>query len=118
MRLIRCCVVRQALPIALGRAGALSGGPRVGRQMTAGQAWSRPRMELTNMSGGLDRSKLPMPDPSFSGSAGRTIGDSTPDWGIIGDVEPPAGPGGTVTLSADGQVIGKGRLAHQVAILF
>ena len=32
-----------------------------------------------------------MPDPPFSGSAGRTIGDSTPDWGVIGDVEPPAG---------------------------
>jgi len=43
------------------------------------------------MSDGLDRTKLPMPDPPFSGAAGRTIGDSTPDWGIIGDVEPPAG---------------------------
>ena len=42
------------------------------------------------MSDGLDRTKLPMPDPAFSGSAGRTIGDSTPDWDIIGDVKPPA----------------------------
>ncbi len=30
------------------------------------------------MSDGLDRTKLPMPDPPFSGSAGRTIGDSVP----------------------------------------
>ena len=43
------------------------------------------------MSDGLDRTKLPMPDPPFAGSAGRTIGDSTPDWDIIGDVEPPPG---------------------------
>jgi arylsulfatase A-like enzyme len=43
------------------------------------------------MSDGLDRTKLPMPDPPFSGSTGRTIGDSTPDWDIIGDVEPPPG---------------------------
>src|ERR1035438_800446 len=38
-----------------------------------------------------DRSKLPLPDPSFAGSAGRTIGDSVPDWDIIGDAGPPAG---------------------------
>ena len=43
------------------------------------------------MSDGRDRSKLPMPDPPFSGSVGRTIGDSAPDWGIIGDAGPPAG---------------------------
>ena len=43
------------------------------------------------MSDGLDRTRLPMPDPPFAGSAGRMIGDSEPDWGIIGDVEPPAG---------------------------
>ena len=43
------------------------------------------------MSDGLDRTRLPMPDPPFAGSAGRMIGDSEPDWGIIGDAGPPAG---------------------------
>lgn len=43
------------------------------------------------MSDGPDRTKLPMPDPPFAGSLGRTIGDSKPDWDIIGDVAPPEG---------------------------
>jgi Sulfatase len=48
-------------------------------------------MELSSMPDGPDRSKLPMPDPSFAGSLGRTIGDSAPDWSLIGDTVPPEG---------------------------
>jgi hypothetical protein len=43
------------------------------------------------MSEGIDRTRLPMPDPPFTGSLGRTIGDSRPDWDIIGDAGPPEG---------------------------
>jgi hypothetical protein len=40
---------------------------------------------------GIDRSRLPIPDPSFTGRRGRTLADSTPDWGLVGDVEAPEG---------------------------
>jgi arylsulfatase A-like enzyme len=39
----------------------------------------------------INRSRLPIPDPSFAGRTGRTLGDSTPDWGIVDDVRPPDG---------------------------
>ena len=39
----------------------------------------------------IDRSRLPIPDPAFAGRVGRTLADSTPDWGIVGDVRPPDG---------------------------
>jgi len=40
---------------------------------------------------GIDRSHLPIPDPSFTGRRGRTLADSTPDWGLVGDVQAPEG---------------------------
>jgi len=38
-----------------------------------------------------DRSVLPIRRPPFAGVAGKTLGDSQPDWGLIGHVKPPAG---------------------------
>jgi hypothetical protein len=38
---------------------------------------------------GIDRSRLAIADPSFAGRRGRTLADSTPDWGLVGDVSPP-----------------------------
>jgi hypothetical protein len=43
------------------------------------------------MSDGVDRSVLPIRRPPFAGVAGKTLGDSQPDWGLIGHVKPPAG---------------------------
>jgi hypothetical protein len=43
------------------------------------------------MSDGLDRTVLPIRRPPFAGVAGKTPGDSQPDWGLIGHVKPPAG---------------------------
>jgi len=40
---------------------------------------------------GIDRSHLPIPDPSFTGRRGRTLAGSTPDWGLVGDVQAPEG---------------------------
>ena len=43
------------------------------------------------MTDDIDRSKLPIRHAAFKGTAGPTLGDSTPDWDLIGHVEPPAG---------------------------
>ena len=43
------------------------------------------------MSDEVDRSVLPIRRPPFSGVAGKTLGGSQPDWGLIGHVKPPAG---------------------------
>ena len=43
------------------------------------------------MSDQVDRSVLPIRRPPFAGVAGKTLGDSQPDWGLIGQVKPPAG---------------------------
>ena len=40
---------------------------------------------------GIDRSRLPIADPAFAGRRGRTLADSVPDWGLVGDVEAPQG---------------------------
>ncbi len=41
------------------------------------------------MSGEADRAKLPIRRPSFQGVCNRTLDGSVPDWGLIGQVEPP-----------------------------
>jgi len=38
-----------------------------------------------------DRSKLPIRQHRFAGTANRTLGGSQPDWEAIGHVEPPDG---------------------------
>ena len=43
------------------------------------------------MSDQVDRSVLPIRRPPFAGVAGKTLGGSQPDWGLIGHVRPPAG---------------------------
>ena len=42
------------------------------------------------MSDGVDRTVLPIRRPPFSGVAGKTLGGSRPDWGLIGHVKPGA----------------------------
>jgi len=39
----------------------------------------------------VDRTVLPIRRGEFTGTAGRTLGESTPDWNLIGHAEPPAG---------------------------
>ena len=39
----------------------------------------------------VDRTVLPIRRLPFAGVAGKTLGDSQPDWGLIGHVKPPAG---------------------------
>jgi Sulfatase len=39
----------------------------------------------------IDRTRLPVADPAFRGTANRTLAGSTPDWGLIGHVTPPEG---------------------------
>ena len=43
------------------------------------------------MSDEIDRTVLPIRRPEFTGTAGRTLGESTPDWGLIGHATPPPG---------------------------
>ena len=40
---------------------------------------------------GLTGVCLPIRRPPFAGVAGKTLGDSQPDWELIGHVKPPAG---------------------------
>ena len=39
----------------------------------------------------IDRTRLPVADPAFKGTANRTLAGSAPDWGLIGHVAPPEG---------------------------
>ena len=39
----------------------------------------------------IDRTRLPIADPEFTGMANRTLQGARPDWGLIGHVAPPAG---------------------------
>ena len=39
----------------------------------------------------VDRARLPIADPGFTGVANRTLEGSRPDWGLIGHVAPPEG---------------------------
>jgi hypothetical protein len=39
----------------------------------------------------IDRSRLPIADPQFTGVANRTLEGSRPDWSLIGHVAPPEG---------------------------
>src|SRR5262245_58879765 len=48
------------------------------------------RKEST-MSDDVDRSELPIPDPTFTGTIHRTLDGSVPDWNIATSVEPPRG---------------------------
>jgi hypothetical protein len=86
------------------------------------------------MTDGVDRTVLPIRRPAFSGVAGKTLGDSRPDWGLIGHVKPPAGAPnvqmafvadeakpatpGQVTLYVNGKPAGSGRMDHTVPFGF
>ena len=39
----------------------------------------------------VDRTRLPIAGPAFTGVANRTLAGSRPDWGLIGHVTPPEG---------------------------
>jgi len=39
----------------------------------------------------VDRARLPIADPAFTGVANRTLEGSRPDWGLIGHIAPPEG---------------------------
>ncbi len=49
----------------------------------------------------IDRSKLPIQRPPFNGAAGQTLGDSQPDWDLIGHVEPPEGAPNVLVVLID-----------------
>ena len=39
----------------------------------------------------IDRSRLPIRRPPFTGVTGKMLADSQPGWELIGHVEPPEG---------------------------
>lgn len=43
------------------------------------------------MSDDIDRSALPIPDPTFTGTIRRTLEGAVPDWNLVTPVSPPAG---------------------------
>ena len=69
----------------------------------------------------IDRSVLPIRRLPFAGVAGKTLGDSRPDWGLIGRVKPAladaqAGLGGTEIDRRSGEILlRRDRRRHQRA---
>src|SRR5664279_4035087 len=53
------------------------------------------------MSDEIDRTALPIRRPQFSGVAGQTLGDSQPDWALIGHAQPPAGAPNVLVVLID-----------------
>ena len=49
----------------------------------------------------LDRSRLPIPDPPFTGREGRTLADSTPDWSVVSGRRPPEGAPNVLVVLID-----------------
>ncbi len=49
----------------------------------------------------LDRTVLPIPDRPFLGTAGRTMGDSTPDWSMLAEPRPPDGAPNVLVVLVD-----------------
>ncbi|KAA9111285.1 arylsulfatase [Microbacterium rhizomatis] len=49
----------------------------------------------------VDRTQLPIRDVPFSGTMGRTLADSVPDWGIVADVPPPEGAPNVLLILID-----------------
>lgn len=55
----------------------------------------------SDMSDEIDRTTLPIRRPPFAGVAVKTLGDSQPDWGLIGHVKPPAGAPNVIATVID-----------------
>jgi arylsulfatase len=53
------------------------------------------------MSDDIDRSTLPIPDPTFTGTIHRTLEGSEPDWNIVNPVEPPQGAPNVLLILID-----------------
>ena len=70
---------------------ALSHSPAKSRVEMAGGSLGDLRDALAEAAGKFnpDRTVLPLRDPAFGGVAGRTIGDSVPDWTIVMNPKPP-----------------------------
>ncbi|MFY9867468.1 MAG: sulfatase-like hydrolase/transferase, partial [Trebonia sp.] len=49
----------------------------------------------------IDRTRLPIADPAFKGTANRTLAGSAPDWGLIGHVTPPEGAPNVLLVLVD-----------------
>ena len=48
-----------------------------------------------------DRTVLPIPDPAFGGTAGRTVDQSVPDWTMVMTPKPPAGAPNVLVVLID-----------------
>jgi arylsulfatase A-like enzyme len=53
------------------------------------------------MSDDIDRTVLPIRRPPFAGVTGQTLGESTPDWDVIGHTKPPAGAPNVLLILID-----------------
>jgi len=72
---------------------ALGGSPAKSRVEMEGESLGDLRNALKEAAGKFnpDRTVLPLHDPAFSGVAGRTIGQSVPDWTVVMNPKPPDG---------------------------
>jgi arylsulfatase A-like enzyme/uncharacterized membrane protein len=82
---------------------ALSGSPAKSRVEMEGDSLSDLGQALGEAAGKFnpDRTVLPLHDPAFSGVAGRTIGESVPDWTIVMNPKPPEGAPNVLVVLID-----------------
>ena len=82
---------------------ALGGSPAKSRVEMDGGSLGDLREALAEAAGKFDpdRTTLPLPDPAFSGVAGRTIGESVPDWTVVMNPKPPEGAPNVLVVLID-----------------
>src|SRR4051812_46172711 len=84
--------------MAVRRDSCAEGDPR---GCSTGPAWTSTPRNGADMSDDIDRTVLPIRRPPFAGVTGQTLGESTPDWGLIGHVPPPAGAPNVLLILID-----------------
>lgn len=82
---------------------ALPGSPAKSIAQSDGRSISRLKESLAEAAGKFapDRTVLPLKDPSFGGTAGRTIDKSVADWTVVMTPKPPAGAPNVLVVLID-----------------
>ncbi|WP_448810482.1 arylsulfatase [Agromyces bauzanensis] len=82
---------------------ALPGSPAKSIAQSDGRSISRLKESLAEAAGKFapDRTVLPLRDPAFGGTIGRTLDQSVPDWTMIMTPKPPAGAPNVLVVLID-----------------
>ncbi|MGR0318463.1 sulfatase-like hydrolase/transferase [Agromyces sp. ZXT2-3] len=82
---------------------ALAGSPAKSVAQTEHRGLAQLKASLAEAAGKFspDRTVLPLRDPAFGGTAGRTIDQSVPDWTVVMTPKPPAGAPNVLVVLID-----------------